>query len=84
MWDLQECETFKNGKLRLYQVQWRYDVFFACLWAVDVWITELYFNQYFNTLYQMLEDDYTKQFSDKLDECAQEGVTYRDKYLSTP
>ena len=42
------------------------------------------FNHYFNTLYQMLEDDYTKQFSDKLDECAQEGVTYRDKYLSTP
>ena len=42
------------------------------------------FNGYFNTLYRMLEDDYTKQFSDKLDECAREGVTYGDKYLSTP
>jgi hypothetical protein len=40
------------------------------------------FNHYFDTLYQMLEDDFTKQFSDKLDECAEEGVTYKDKYLT--
>ena len=40
------------------------------------------FDHYFDTLYQMLEDDYTKQFSDKLDECAQECVTYKEKYLT--
>ena len=40
------------------------------------------FNRYFEKLYNLCEDDYTKQFSDLLDECAQEGTTYRDKYLS--
>lgn len=41
-----------------------------------------HFNSYFEKLYDLLEDDYTKQFSDKLDECAGEGTTYREKYLN--
>lgn len=40
------------------------------------------FNHYFDSLYQLLEDEYTKQFSDKLDECARDGITYRDRYLT--
>ena len=39
------------------------------------------FNKLFNDLYALCEDDYTKQFSDLLDECNREGTTYRDKYL---
>lgn len=40
------------------------------------------FNQYFEKLYSLCEDDYTKQYSDLLLECMSEGVTYQDKYLS--
>ena len=29
------------------------------------------FNRYFNKLYSLLEDDYTKQWSDKIEECAE-------------
>ena len=39
------------------------------------------FNRYFDRLYAMLEDDYTKQFSDLLLECMAEGVTFDEKYL---
>ena len=40
------------------------------------------FNSYFEKLYALCEDDYTKQFSDLLDECARECTTYQEKYLS--
>ena len=40
------------------------------------------FNGYFHVLYQMLEDDYTKQWSDKLDECMQDYTTYGERYLN--
>ena len=40
------------------------------------------FNSYFHKLYTLCEDDYTKQFSDLLRECASEGTTYQDKYLN--
>ena len=40
------------------------------------------FNRYFDKLYALCEDDYTKQFSDLLLECMSEGVTYQDKYLT--
>lgn len=40
------------------------------------------FNRYFEKLYALCEDDYTKQFSDLLDECSREGTTYQEKYLS--
>lgn len=40
------------------------------------------FNKYFEKLYALCEDDYTKQYSDLLLECMSEGVTYQDKYLS--
>ena len=40
------------------------------------------FNSYFYDLYQMLEDDYTKQWSDKLDECMQDSTTYGERYLN--
>ena len=39
------------------------------------------FNSYFDKLYALLEDDYTKQFSDLLDEFNREGTTYKDKYM---
>ena len=39
------------------------------------------FNRYFDKLYALCEDDYTKQFSDLLRECAGEGTTYQEKYL---
>ena len=39
------------------------------------------FNSYFHDLYSLCEDDYTKQFSDLLDECAKECTTYQEKYL---
>ena len=37
------------------------------------------FNSYFEKLYRLLEDDYTKQFSDQIDECNQNGITFREK-----
>ena len=40
------------------------------------------FNSYFYDLYALMEDDYTKQFSDILDECNRECTTYRDKYMN--
>ena len=40
------------------------------------------FNRYFEKLYTLCEDDYTKQYSDLLLECMSEGVTYQDKYLT--
>jgi hypothetical protein len=40
-----------------------------------------HFNRYFDKLYALLEDDYTKQWSDKIDECISDGVTYGDRYL---
>lgn len=40
------------------------------------------FNQYFDKLYALCEDDYTKQFSDLLLECSSEGTTYQEKYLT--
>ena len=40
------------------------------------------FNSYFAKLYVLCEDDYTKQFSDLLRECASEGTTYQEKYLN--
>ena len=40
------------------------------------------FDGYFHILYQMLEDDYTKQWSDKLDECMQDSTTYGERYLN--
>ena len=40
------------------------------------------FNSYFHKLYTLCEDDYTKQFSDLLRECASEGTTYQEKYLN--
>ena len=39
------------------------------------------FQSLFYDLYALCEDDYTKQFSDLLDECMREGVTYYDKYM---
>lgn len=44
-------------------------------------LTDRRFNKLFYDLYVLCEDDYTKQFSDLLDECNREGITYRDKYL---
>ena len=41
-----------------------------------------HFNSYFDKLYALLEDDYTKQWSDKLDECMRDYVTYGDRYLN--
>ncbi|MCR5251882.1 MAG: hypothetical protein K6E50_14880 [Lachnospiraceae bacterium] len=40
------------------------------------------FNRYFQKLYDLMEDDYTEQFAEKLRECAAECVTYREKYMS--
>ena len=40
------------------------------------------FDRYFHLLYQMLEDDYTKQWSDKLDECMRDNTTYGERYLN--
>ncbi len=40
------------------------------------------FDGYFHILYHMLEDDYTKQWSDKLDECMQDSTTYGERYLN--
>ena len=41
-----------------------------------------HFNRYFDKLYALLEDDYTKQWSDKLDECMRDCVTYGERYLN--
>ncbi len=41
-----------------------------------------HFNRYFYKLYALLEDDYTKQWSDKLDECMRDCVTYGERYLN--
>lgn len=41
------------------------------------------FNGYFDKLYQLVQDDYTKQWSDKLDECIRDGKTFKDRYLSS-
>ena len=41
-----------------------------------------HFNRYYDKLYSLLEDDYTKQFSDLLNECSADGTTYRERYLS--
>ena len=40
------------------------------------------FNSYFNKLYSLLEDDYTKQWSDKIEECERDCVTYGERYLN--
>ena len=39
------------------------------------------FNRYFYELYDLVQDDYTKQWSDKLDECKRDGTTYGERYL---
>ena len=41
-----------------------------------------HFNRYFNKLYALMQDDFTKQWSDKIDECIRDGVTYGDRYLN--
>ena len=41
-----------------------------------------HFNRYFNKIYALLEDDYTKQWSDKIEECERDCVTYGERYLN--
>ena len=40
------------------------------------------FNSYFSHLYKLVQDDYTKQWSDLLDECARDQTTYGERYLN--
>ena len=42
-----------------------------------------HFSSYFDKLYRLCEDDYTKKFSDKLFECAGEQTTFYEKYLNS-
>lgn len=35
----------------------------------------------FDKLYALMQDDFTKQWSDMIDECIRDGVTYGDRYL---
>ena len=39
------------------------------------------FQNLFAKLYALCEDDYTRQFSDLLDECNRDGTTYQDRYM---
>ncbi len=41
-----------------------------------------HFNRYFDKLYELVQDDYTKQWSEKIDECIRDGVTFGERYLT--
>ena len=41
-----------------------------------------HFNKYFDKLYELVQDDYTKQWTDMMDECIRDGVTFGDRYLT--
>ncbi len=40
-----------------------------------------HFNRYFDKLYELAQDGYTKQWSEKIDECIRDGVTFGERYL---
>lgn len=39
------------------------------------------FNSYFNDLYNLLEDDYTNEFTDEMLKCSSEGKSYWETYV---
>lgn len=40
------------------------------------------FNRYFEKLYELVQDDYTKQFTDMMDECNRDNIQFKDRYLN--